>query len=597
MKRLFAYMTAACLLLWTTGCQPEEQELQSDIPLSVGVAEGIPVKSSLGKNNTEVANLSLALYADGELCREYYFAEMGNLSLTSVPLSKTYTVYALANVNRISFPASELDVPAMAVNWSQVGERTGWPMGFKGSLTTREGVALAISLVRLVARVDLAVDASGLSLNTFTATRIALKSGAGDCRPFVDRSVPRTRVAEPDVASASDLAAVNAGSATSYYLFESCFGDLLPGNSNPWNKVPASLGTGVNPPYVEVTGVLTVTDNSGTTRPVTYRFYLGQNATSNFDVFRNTVNTVTLVLTDSNLDRGSWKVEAGPFNERASLSFNTSAYQLPWLTIGQVGLRKTPGNLIVRVYEKNGSMTDAGLSFQLSGSQVFITSTRDSATTGTLYAGTPDGRLECACSIQTVEPPVTITEIRLTCNNRYNAMDGVYEAYETCEFGFSVEVVYSDGSVVTDLTSREEVDWVISNRDVVSPWLDTGFDMLGMIPGNATVYLKSGDIVSNALDLRVLPATFSVNAITNPVPCGGSSTLWAIFCDHEANYSTEWEIVEGAEYGEIVRRVYHTFVSNGSNDTEVEVVIRGTYKGFTATCVIRVEAPNFLLSL
>lgn len=592
MKRLLCYLILAGLALGTTGCLPDEGRVRADIPLAVTVVDGIPVKSALDRDGTEVANLTVALYADGILCRAYYLDELTAPSLPEVPLARRYTVYALANVDGVSFPALEQDVPAMTLDWNSVRQGDSWPMGFSGELQAATGATLAVRLVRLVARVDLAVDAEGLSQYTFQAQRVMLKSGAGDCRPFVARSVPVAFSAKPDEATAADLTALNAGQCTSYYLFESCFGDLLPDNHDAWDKVPSSLEQGVTPPYVEVDGVLTVSDNSGTTRPVTYRFYLGQNATCNFDVVRNTVNTVTLVLTNDNLDRGSWKVEAGPYDERASLAFRYGEVALPWLSSVTTPLLITPSNLKYRVFEKDGSMSNAGLAFFQNGHRITITSTREGVVHGTLYAATPDGRIETVCRIWTYEPPVTLKQIVLTCKNEYSAYEDVYTVDAGREFNFQVDLVYSDGTVETDVMDRTGFEWVISDLDVVSPTSDRGFDLAAMEPGEVTVYLKNGEVYSAMYHLVVSSPTLSVRAVPNRIECGGSSVLMAVYGSGTVDTNTQWEILEGQEYGSLGKRVYTTFYSNGLNDSEVTVVIAGTYNGVTRTCAVTVEAPE-----
>lgn len=74
-------------------------------------------------------------------------------------------------------------------------------------------------------------------------------------------------------------------------------------------KVPDSLGERAGLcTYIEVNckfaeGFLLAGD-------VTYRFYIGNDNITNFDVRRNTIISIYLYLTDDGLNKVSWKVEA-----------------------------------------------------------------------------------------------------------------------------------------------------------------------------------------------------------------------------------------------------------------------------------------------
>lgn len=580
-------------ILWLSlpGCMPKDQDATILIPVKLSVADGVTVKSSHTMGESEVGNLTIALYENGHLSREYYFDSTDGIQLTNLPQSRYYTVYALANVAHISFPAHETDIVSLRIPWSSVSS-AGWPMACSGNLEARTGAVLSLQLVRLVARVDLKVDAAALSLYSFTAQSVLLLGGAKDCRPFLRRSVPLTGSVHPDAASATDVAAMNTGAATSYYLFESCFGDLMPDNQDAWNKVPSQLPSGVDPPYVEIAGRLTCNDNSGTNRAVTYRFYLGQDATRNFDVIRNTVTTVTLVLHDDNVENGSWKVEAGPYDEKASLAFKSAALELPWMTSSSVAVLASPANLVYRVYEKNGSMSNAGLTFQRDGNVVYVTSTQDSAKSGTLYVGTLDGRLERACQVNTVKPPVVLEQIVLRClelgRDHYVPSENAYAVPIPWTFDFAADLFYSDATSVTNVRDFNEFEWVIADENVVHIYPGWPNTLYGNEPGMTEVYIKKDNVSSNTLNLLVYIAELSVRSVPANIASGDDCILIAT-CEG-GEVEAEWEIISGSEYGHLEDRLYTTFVSNGLNTTPVYVTIAGHYKDEVATCVIAVRA-------
>ena len=102
----------------------------------------------------------------------------------------------------------------------------------------------------------------------------------------------------------------------SFYVPESLGGELLSGNASPSGKnYSAVLAAGADPsafPYVEVSVTLSAYMVSSPFTK-TYRFYLGANSTSNFDVLRNHEYNITLLLGYNGLDvNDTWKLDGEP---------------------------------------------------------------------------------------------------------------------------------------------------------------------------------------------------------------------------------------------------------------------------------------------
>ena len=136
MKRYGYYLFWAILSLLVPGCVPAEQEPSAAIPVKLSVASGVPVKSSYSMGDNELGNLTVALYENGRLSREYYFDSMEGIQLSNLPMSRYYSVYALANMAHVSFPAHETDIEALRVSWDRVGS-AGWPMASSRTATSR----------------------------------------------------------------------------------------------------------------------------------------------------------------------------------------------------------------------------------------------------------------------------------------------------------------------------------------------------------------------------------------------------------------------------------------------------------------------------
>ena len=72
--------------------------------------------------------------------------------------------------------------------------------------------------------------------------------------------------------------------------------------------------------YIEMEGRWN--DSSDYEGKVVYRFYLGEDAASNFDIKRNSLHNLTLYLEEESLDRISWKIDA---SEMEGVSWEASS--------------------------------------------------------------------------------------------------------------------------------------------------------------------------------------------------------------------------------------------------------------------------------
>ena len=178
----------------------------------------------------------------------------------------------------------------------------------------------SIPLKRMMARVDFSIDTHLLDYpESFSVSSVRICSPVDIFTPFAG-PVAKEHSGEPDydfdIASAMDISRLNSGGTIRLYTFENMQGTLLPGNTDPWEKVPSSIG-GAGPycTYLEV--VCDYETDSETGCGITYHMYLGEDATTNFDVRRNTVYRLTLEPTEDEIrgNRGSWKIEPGEWDD------------------------------------------------------------------------------------------------------------------------------------------------------------------------------------------------------------------------------------------------------------------------------------------
>ena len=265
-------------------------------------------RSMVTADEDRIENLNVYVYGDGVLEGELYADgdSPGTLRLMS---GRSYRFYTLANVGKVSAPLKESDIKGYRHRLADLSDIAdgGLPMAsVNETVVSGKETVVNVELVRLVAKVYFRLesgDVPGLEVKS-----IRLVNSPSDMTPFSESSAAES-VMSGDYASPSDIKAVNSGESAYFYMLENCQGVLLPDNDDQWQKVPdmlpdpkAGLCT-----YMEVTAILDGT--SGMTGPVTYRFYLGQDSTSDFNIYRNTENTVTLVTSMDGLEKFSWRID------------------------------------------------------------------------------------------------------------------------------------------------------------------------------------------------------------------------------------------------------------------------------------------------
>ena len=442
--------------------------------LSVLPPAGQPAtKSSYTGADDQVNNWNLLVFEGGILQAKYYQDSAGDLSL-DIMTDRPYRYYALANVGDLTsrFTVGTTTVDDMQALRIDASIANGLPMAWHSpdaiAFSRRQlagGQKLPVQLTRLVGRYDIVVDQTGLSNWSFTATSLTL-SGVSSVTPFAERSRSTAASAVTDAATAADLAALNAGGATSYYPLENCLGTLLPEGGSPWNKIPANIPADAYPSYIEIGGTLRMTDGSDLTRDVTYRFCLGENATDNFDVLRNRTHTVTLQLSDAPVSGEShhWKLETGYFTDTRSLAFaNESILLLPG---GQVEatINRTPSGLRYTV-QADTSLIEAGVTLQghawgsvLDSDQLTLTAPAGAApATGTLRLKTLDGSKTASATLIVGKVP---TSLIVSPNTTQTLLTGG----TTVTYSFKVTYLGQSGEQSVD---PDDVVWTIEDGDIV----------------------------------------------------------------------------------------------------------------------------------
>ena len=373
-------------MLLLSGCR----ESLTPLPVADGLREGgrrlgselsiVPTenaqltKSSFTGNVAAVSNWTLFQFdaATGLLEASYYQPSSADLTKIKVVTDRVYDWYAVANVGDVrdrfvvgSTPESTLE------SWYATGFdmtiASGIPMSWMGKglsfskADLSAGRKLGVAMTRLVARYDITVDKSALTRYSFTVTGATIE-GPDGVRPFAESRGTGVAVTT-DVATTADVARMNSGDAATFYAAENLYGERSIANAD--SKKPKNIGADDHPTFIEIAGNATLLDGSGLTFGTTYRFYLGKNATTNFDVLRNTENTVTLHLTDAKIaaaiderdvisgggapEDPLWKVEIDPYTDTRSLRFQHG------VASGGTGIRLSSGTYTAEAIVKDPS--------------------------------------------------------------------------------------------------------------------------------------------------------------------------------------------------------------------------------------------------
>ena len=255
-------------------------------------------------SESEAEDIMISVYCDGSLVETLDLQDSrdGEMELDA---GRYYSYYATANIARVTIPESESSMKSSRVNVTPMEPSGGIPMATSGGFTvTGDGTDIQVIFKRLYSKILFSVDFDDVPGMEITSARI--RQAATSVSLFTESAADD--VADGDAASSADIRDLNDGEAITFYLPENCQGVLLPSNDDSWDKIPDNIsGEADICSYIEAECEF---DGSGDLfGNVTYRFYLGQDAVSDFNVIRNTENSVTLKLSRDALTTPSWQVE------------------------------------------------------------------------------------------------------------------------------------------------------------------------------------------------------------------------------------------------------------------------------------------------
>lgn len=546
-------------------------------------------RSAVSPSETLVDEVSVFAYYDGFLLDSGHWKNGEDMTL-ALDVGEEYDFYALANMGDVSLPVLEKDVEDFVYRISDVDDLGGsLPMcwGMKGYVP-EASVPVYMDMTRLVSKIVLCVDCGDTGLEV---TGVSLVQAPLSVHPFAsDGSMALAgMVSTGDHATAADLRALNQGGQTQFYMLENMQGTLLPGNTDPMNKVPLKMdGKSDVCTYVEVE--CEFVSDSGREGTAVYRMYLGQDETTNFDVVRNGVLTLSLVLTSDGLKvKDSWKITSDYVQHPTGVYLDGGSMSL---VIGQ------EADLTATVLPSDA--VDKGVTWQSSDADVAIVTPE----------GTVTAKNEGECVIRAVstDRPELYAECKVTVSDALSSLafdrdraDAVlgYDEGEMRTTEFTVYATYLSGRevAVTDVCTYTSGS---SSAIVEVPGVVTHVS-----PGDAVITARY-DGLSATMDVHT--EAFAVSSVefehsAYSMSLGESVTVRyrVLYNDGTAsNYTTyifmniknwsgngygvsDWDIASISDYGKV------TANSVGNTTLTVSVQDRDTQEIFTDSASLTVN--------
>ncbi len=504
-----ALLLSSCIKDATVSQQEILYGQQQDVKLSIGYAlNSIDTRSVV--NETLVENVNIYIVNEpGDLVAYGYYTDAVSVDVGILEKMK-YTVYAIANAGKEIHATAAADIERLVYeidDISQIANASGSVLmsGKSAPQLLEDGQKIIIDLKRCVAKVSIKADFSLLNEDVeIDIESVCLKNIPKSVKIFTDSKIEQASESiNGELISEPTKEELSLG--LCFYQYENRQGMLLPDNLNQWEKVfPESSSYRYTCSYLELKGTYSSPRKRGN---ILYRFYLGTDMVSNFDVIRNTHHNVTVNFKgDGAVDENTWRVDNSEIVDLvtsitldpvkhefktlgAELQINATV--LP-LTANNKELEWGSSNETVAVVDTTGKVTSVG-----DGSCVITAKSTD----GTNISAT----CEIVVNSKVYVESVTVTPDRLEL---YAGEQGDLEA-----------VVLPENATVGS------VMWSSSNESVAT--VDAAGKVTAVGAGECTVTATSTDDSSKKgnCEVKVLEKEFSINPYERSLYVGESFTI------------------------------------------------------------------------
>ena len=283
----------------------------SDVTFRISVSE-----ESRSKGTDSIDSINVYIFRDGTLEKHISEDTAGSFSIALE--SGEYAIYAIANSGQLAAIMTEKEICSLAIRRDMFEEGTLMCWNDRISIASGARTDVEIRLERLAAEIEMSLDKEMMQGLDIISMEIC--QSAGVLRPFADGGSRIMSAEEADsghMVSESELESLMCGGSINVRVPENCQGKLLEGNDDPWKKVPENIGDAAGMcTYIEMKGRWK--EDAPYKGEITYRFFLGEDATSSFDIRRNTRQAITLCPEEENFGRDSWKVDTSEMKARYS---------------------------------------------------------------------------------------------------------------------------------------------------------------------------------------------------------------------------------------------------------------------------------------
>lgn len=276
-----------------------------------------------------ISSMNIFVYYEGKLLKEYsrFFSDAKDIYMTFPPDKDGFDVYMLGNTGQVVPPENEEDLVDLqyVVDDYEEFRTKGFPVAnsFIGYV---KGSQTRFVVKRLVGQYSLSFE-NVSEIAEYTVRDLTFYNCARDVYPFGNGQPATMFFCDGDVAlpgdhlSAEDVETINAGGSVDLYFLENLQGVLLPTNTDPKLKVPDSVGESAKKcTYIRAT--VDIRTPAGQYTNGAYRFYCGSDATSDFNIRRNTRYTAKLNFNQDMVNEEKWRIEVDEPEEIGEFIFD-----------------------------------------------------------------------------------------------------------------------------------------------------------------------------------------------------------------------------------------------------------------------------------
>ena len=323
MKKILLFIIP--LLAMMSSCIKDETEecpsCKDKVRFSLQVREEGVQYVTRATDERTVRDVNLFLYDPrGVLPDRQFYVESGTVECSVLP--GHYEAYAVVNVHR--------DMGAMtreqlfAVQLPSVTKYVMLPMSGHTTLTVEDRMSdPVITVRRTVAKIICNVSIAPAVASTMKLQSVQIADASATTKLFEEKQVAKNFI----TMNSATIESTEARSATrTFYLLENCQGDV-PSITTQQQKCAANAPKGAT--YVRIKA-----QQEGL--QLTYDVYLGENNTSNFDVRRNTVQTLDIRIKGKNeVDTRVHSFGVEITDDMPDPKFNTTSNEYCWYEQGK----------------------------------------------------------------------------------------------------------------------------------------------------------------------------------------------------------------------------------------------------------------------